>query len=122
MVARAVVRMPTVLCLWISEIIASLPGRCALTVLELLTLKPKGSRRSRACLPKKDHRRSGIPPCPENKRFQNPAAMAEPGDHAAAAPGGQASFRLRPYVGIGLTTRLMNLRCIIEYGSSRVLG
>src|SRR4051812_32878946 len=28
MVARAVVGIPTVLCLWISEIIASLPGRC----------------------------------------------------------------------------------------------
>ena len=37
MVARAVVGIPTVLCLWISEIIASLPGRCAVTVLELLT-------------------------------------------------------------------------------------
>jgi hypothetical protein len=37
MVARAVVSIPTVLCLWISEIIASLPGRCAVTVLELLT-------------------------------------------------------------------------------------
>src|SRR4051794_41938997 len=37
MVARAVVGIPTVLCLWISEIIASLPGRCAITVLELLT-------------------------------------------------------------------------------------
>jgi hypothetical protein len=34
-VARAVVGIPTVLCLWISEIIASVPGRCA--VLELLT-------------------------------------------------------------------------------------
>jgi hypothetical protein len=34
-VARAVVGIPTVLCLWISEIIASLPGRCA--VLERLT-------------------------------------------------------------------------------------
>jgi hypothetical protein len=37
MVARAVVGIPTVLCLWISEIIAALPGRCAVTVLELLT-------------------------------------------------------------------------------------
>ena len=37
MVARAVVGIPTVLCLWISEIIASVPGRCAVTVLELLT-------------------------------------------------------------------------------------
>jgi hypothetical protein len=37
MVARAVVGIPTLLCLWISEIIASLPGRCAVTVLELLT-------------------------------------------------------------------------------------
>src|SRR4051794_6994262 len=37
MVARAVVGIPTVLCLWISEIIASLPGPCAVTVLELLT-------------------------------------------------------------------------------------
>jgi hypothetical protein len=37
MVARAVVGIPTVLCLWISEIIASVPGRCAITVLELLT-------------------------------------------------------------------------------------
>src|SRR3982751_60295 len=37
MVAQAVVGIPTVLCLWISEIIASLPGRCAVTVLELLT-------------------------------------------------------------------------------------
>jgi len=37
MVARVVVGIPTVLCLWISEIIASLPGRCAVTVLELLT-------------------------------------------------------------------------------------
>ena len=37
MVARAVVGVPTVLCLWITEIIASLPGRCAVTVLELLT-------------------------------------------------------------------------------------
>jgi|tagenome__1003787_1003787.scaffolds.fasta_scaffold15993589_1 hypothetical protein len=37
MVARAVVGVPTVLCLWISKIIASLPGRCAVTVLELLT-------------------------------------------------------------------------------------
>jgi hypothetical protein len=36
-VARAVVGIPTVLCLWISEIIASVPGRCAVTVLELLT-------------------------------------------------------------------------------------
>ena len=36
MVARAVVGIPTVLCLWISEIIASVPGRCAVTVLELL--------------------------------------------------------------------------------------
>src|SRR5690349_23314752 len=36
MVARAVVGIPTVLCLWISEIIAALPGRCAVTVLELL--------------------------------------------------------------------------------------
>ena len=35
MVARAVVGIATLLCLWISEIIASLPGRCA--VLELLT-------------------------------------------------------------------------------------
>jgi hypothetical protein len=37
MVARAVVGIPTLLCLWITEIIASLPGRCAVTVLELLT-------------------------------------------------------------------------------------
>ena len=37
MVARAVVGILAVLCLWISEIIASLPGRCAVTVLELLT-------------------------------------------------------------------------------------
>src|SRR4051812_40510365 len=37
MVARAVVGIPTVLCLWISEIIAALPGRGAVTVLELLT-------------------------------------------------------------------------------------
>ena len=37
MVARAVVGIPTVLCLWISEIIALVPGRCAVTVLELLT-------------------------------------------------------------------------------------
>src|SRR3954468_2212975 len=37
MVARAVVGIPTLLCLWISEIIASVPGRCAVTVLELLT-------------------------------------------------------------------------------------
>ena len=37
MVARVVVGIPTVLCLWISEIIASLPGHCAVTVLELLT-------------------------------------------------------------------------------------
>ena len=37
MVTRAVVGIPTLLCLWISEIIASLPGRCAVTVLELLT-------------------------------------------------------------------------------------
>src|SRR4051794_41966546 len=37
MVARAVVGVPTVLCLWISEIIAALPGRCAVTLLELLT-------------------------------------------------------------------------------------
>ena len=37
MVARAVVDIPTVLCVWISEIIASVPGRCAVTVLELLT-------------------------------------------------------------------------------------
>jgi hypothetical protein len=37
MVARAVVGIPTLLCLWISEIIGSLPGRCAVTVLELLT-------------------------------------------------------------------------------------
>ena len=37
MVARAVVGIPTLLCLWISEIIASLPGRCAVTVLERLT-------------------------------------------------------------------------------------
>src|SRR3954451_21815203 len=37
MVARVVVGIPTLLCLWISEIIASLPGRCAVTVLELLT-------------------------------------------------------------------------------------
>jgi hypothetical protein len=37
MVARAVVGVPTVLYLWISEIIASIPGRCAITVLELLT-------------------------------------------------------------------------------------
>jgi hypothetical protein len=36
-VARAVVGVPTLLCLWISEIIASVPGRCAVTVLELLT-------------------------------------------------------------------------------------
>ena len=36
MVARAVVGIPTVLCVWISEIIASVPGRCAVTVLELL--------------------------------------------------------------------------------------
>jgi DDE superfamily endonuclease len=36
-VARAVVGIPTVLCLWISEIIVSVPGRCAVTVLELLT-------------------------------------------------------------------------------------
>ena len=36
MVARAVAGIPTVLCLWISEIIAALPGRCAVTVLELL--------------------------------------------------------------------------------------
>jgi hypothetical protein len=36
-VARAVVGVPTLLCLWISEIIAPLPGRCAVTVLELLT-------------------------------------------------------------------------------------
>src|SRR3954462_725786 len=37
MVAQAVVGIPTLLCLWISEIIASLPGRCAVTVLELLS-------------------------------------------------------------------------------------
>jgi hypothetical protein len=37
MVARAVVGIPTLLCLWITEIIASLPGRCAVTVVELLT-------------------------------------------------------------------------------------
>jgi DDE superfamily endonuclease len=37
MVARAAVVIPTLLCLWISEIIAALPGRCAVTVLELLT-------------------------------------------------------------------------------------
>src|SRR3954468_11183792 len=37
MVARAVVGIPTVLCVWIPEIIAALPGRCAATVLELLT-------------------------------------------------------------------------------------
>lgn len=37
MVARAVVGIPTVLCRWISEIIAALPGRCAVTVLEPLT-------------------------------------------------------------------------------------
>ena len=37
MVARAVVGVPTLLCLWMSEIIASVPGRCAVTILELLT-------------------------------------------------------------------------------------
>jgi hypothetical protein len=36
-VARAVVGVPTLLCLWMSEIIASVPGRCAVTILELLT-------------------------------------------------------------------------------------
>jgi hypothetical protein len=36
MVARAVVGIPTVLCLWISEIIASISGR-GVTVLELLS-------------------------------------------------------------------------------------
>jgi hypothetical protein len=36
MVARAAVGIPALLCLWISEIIASVPGRCAVTVLELL--------------------------------------------------------------------------------------
>ena len=35
MVARAVVGVPTLLCLWISEIIASLPGRCAVTFADL---------------------------------------------------------------------------------------
>ena len=37
MVARAVVGIPTLLCLWITQIIASLPGRRAVTVLEPLT-------------------------------------------------------------------------------------
>ena len=48
MVARVVVGIPTVLCLWISEIIASLPGRCAVTVLELLTVrgaKPRAKKK-----------------------------------------------------------------------------
>src|SRR4051794_6543077 len=36
-VARAVVGVPTLLCLWMSEIIGSVPGRCAVTILELLT-------------------------------------------------------------------------------------
>src|SRR4029453_13462791 len=50
MVARAVVGIPTLLCLWISEIIASLPGRCA--VLELLTgtMLPGSGPISRAIL------------------------------------------------------------------------
>ena len=35
MVARAVVGIPTLLCLWISEIIASVPGRCAVVTVHV---------------------------------------------------------------------------------------